>query len=204
MLQGALFTLAITLISVCAVAQPGSISGIVTDGKSGETIVGANVVIDGTTVGAATDIEGNFQIDNVKPGVYNLNVSFVTYKTHVIPDVVVESGRKTALRVTLVEDATELKEVVVTASREINTDYALLGAIRESKLVVSGISAEQIGKSQDRDAAQVVRRVPGVTIQDNRFVVVRGLASRYSNVILNGVIAPSTEADSRAFSFDII
>ncbi|HLT74294.1 MAG TPA: carboxypeptidase-like regulatory domain-containing protein, partial [Ohtaekwangia sp.] len=143
MLQGALFTLAITLISVCAVAQPGSISGIVTDGKSGETIVGANVVIDGTTVGAATDIEGNFQIDNVKPGVYNLNVSFVTYKTHVIPDVVVESGRKTALRVTLVEDATELKEVVVTASREINTDYALLGAIRESKLVVSGISAEQ-------------------------------------------------------------
>jgi len=204
MLQGALFTLAITLISVCAVAQPGSISGIVTDGKSGETIVGANVVIDGTTVGAATDIEGNFQIDNVKPGVYNLNVSFVTYKTHVIPDVVVESGRKTALRVTLVEDATELKEVVVTAWREINTDYALLGAIRESKLVVSGISAEQIGKSQDRDAAQVVRRVPGVTIQDNRFVVVRGLASRYSNVILNGVIAPSTEADSRAFSFDII
>ncbi len=204
MLQRAIFTLTIALISLNALAQPGSISGKVTDGKSGETIIGANVVIDGTAVGAATDIEGNFQIDNVKPGVYNLNVSFVTYKTHVIPDVVVEAGRKTALKVALVEDATELKEVVVTASREINTDYALLGAIRESKLVVSGISAEQIRKSQDRDAAQVVRRVPGVTIQDNRFVVVRGLASRYSNVILNGVVAPSTEADSRAFSFDII
>ncbi len=196
--------MAFTLVSLATWAQLGSISGTVTDGKSGETIIGANVVIDGTTVGAATDIEGNFLIENVKPGVYNLNVSFITYKTHLIPDVVVEAGKKTTLKVALVEDATELQEVVVTAAREINTDYALLGAIKESKLVVSGISAEQIGKSQDRDAAQVVRRVPGVTIQDNRFVVVRGLSSRYSNIILNGVIAPSTEADSRAFSFDII
>src|SRR5437868_2135935 len=58
--------------------------------------------------------------------------------------------------------------------------------------------------SQDRDAAQVIRRVPGVTIVGNRFINVRGLSERYSTVMLNGTIAPSTEVDSKAFSFDLI
>lgn len=185
-------------------AQNGTISGTVTDSKSGETVVGANVVIQGTTVGSPTDIDGKFTIQNVKPGTYNLSVTFVTYKAHTIPDVVVEGGKITTIQVQMQEDVSELQEVVITGTREINNDLSLIQAIKESKLVVSGISAEQISRSQDRDAAQVVRRVPGVTLQDNRFVVVRGLSSRYSNVMLNGVLAPSLEADSRAFSFDII
>lgn len=185
-------------------AQNGTISGTVVDAKSNETIVGANVVIEGTAVGSATDPDGKFDILNVKPGVYNIVVSFVTYKTQVVPDVVVESGKKTTLTISLVEDIAELAEVVVQASREISSDVSLLNAIKESKLVVTGITAEQISRSQDRDAAQVVRRVPGVTLVDNRFVVVRGLSSRYSSIILNGVLAPSTETDTRAFSFDII
>ena len=69
------------------------------------------------------------------------------------------------------EDATELKEVVVTGTREINNDLTLINAIKESKLVVSGISAEQIVRLPDKDAAQVMQRVSGVTISDNRFVL---------------------------------
>lgn len=194
----------LVLLVAFAFAQNGTISGTVTDAKSGETVVGANVVIQGTTVGSPTDIDGKFTIQNVKPGTYNLSVTFVTYKAHTIPDVVVEGGKITTIQVQMQEDVSELQEVVITGTREINNDLSLIQAIKESKLVVSGISAEQISRSQDRDAAQVVRRVPGVTLQDNRFVVVRGLASRYSNVMLNGVLAPSMEADSRAFSFDII
>lgn len=192
------------LVSAYTYGQNGTISGIVTDATTGETVIGANVVIQGTTVGASTDVEGKFSIPNVKPGTYNLQVTFVTYKAHLIPNVLVESGKITNIQVQMQEDVSELEEVVVTGTREINNDFALLKAIKESKLVVSGISAEQISRSQDRDAAQVVRRVPGITLQDNRFVVVRGLSSRYSNVMLNGVLAPSTEADSRAFSFDIV
>jgi outer membrane receptor protein involved in Fe transport len=200
------FLLLLTLLSssVLASAQTGSIAGVITDSKTGETIIGANVFIQGTQVGSPTDLDGKFTINNVKPGAYNLVVSFITYKTHIIPDVVVEANKKTTVTVALLEDSQELQEVVVSGTRQVDTDLSLVGAIRESKLVVSGISAEQISKSQDRDAAQVVRRVPGVTLQDNRFVIVRGLSSRYSNTILNGVLAPSTEADSRAFSFDII
>jgi outer membrane receptor for ferrienterochelin and colicin len=196
--------LVFSILSSVAVAQTGSITGAIKDAATGEAIIGANVVIQGTTVGAATDVEGNFTIPKVKPGTYTLVVSYVTYKNHLVPDLVVEASKISEVVVLMTEDSKELEAVVVTGMRDINTDVSMISAIRENKLVVSGISAEQISLSQDRDAAQVVRRIPGITLQDNRFVVVRGLSSRYSAVILNGVLAPSTEADSRAFSFDII
>ena len=194
----------LVLISTLTYAQNGSIEGTVTDVKSQETIVGANAVIQGTTVGAATDIDGNFVIPNVRPGVYTIVVSFVTYKTHTITDVVVESGKKTTLTVPLAEDVAELEEIIVTAKKEIATDLNLLQSIKEAKLVVSGISSEQITKLPDRDVAQIAQRVPGITIVDNRFVIVRGLPQRYNQVMINGAIAPSTEIDTRSFSFDLI
>lgn len=197
-------SLALLSLATFVLAQNGSISGNVSDAKSTETIVGANVVIEGTTVGAATDLDGNFMISNVKPGTYTLIVSFVTYKTQTITEVMVESGKRTNLEISLSEDVAELEEVVVTAKKEIATDVNLLSAIRESKLVVSGISSEQITKLPDRDAAQIAQRVPGITIADNRFIVVRGVPQRYNQVMINGAIGPSTETDSRSFSFDLI
>jgi outer membrane receptor protein involved in Fe transport len=185
-------------------AQNGTIGGKVIDAKSQETIIGANVVIEGTTVGAATNIDGNFLISNVKPGIYTIVVSSVTYKTHIIKDVVVEAGNNTKIEVTLAEDVAELDAVLVTARKEISTDLNLLKSIKESKLVVSGISAEQISKLPDSDAAQIAQRVPGITIVDNRFVMVRGVPERYNQVMINDAIAPSTEVDRRSFSFDLI
>jgi len=191
-------------LSSLAWAQNGSIEGNVTDAKSQETIIGANVVIEGTTVGAATDLDGNFLIINVKPGTYSLVISSVTYKTHIVKDVVVESGKKTTINATLAEDVAELEAVVVSATRSVNTDLALLSSIKESKLVVSGISQEQIARVPDRDAAQIMQRVPGISIVDNRFVMIRGVSERYNQVMINKVIGPSTEVDKRSFSFDLI
>src|SRR5688572_4432959 len=87
------------VLAIGSFAQNGSISGTVTDLKTGETVVGANVVIQGTTVGAPTDIDGKFSIPNVKPGTYNLSVTFITYKAHLIPDVVVEGGKISEIQV---------------------------------------------------------------------------------------------------------
>lgn len=204
MLQRTLLTISLIIFTIAALAQNGTIGGVVKDAKSGETIIGANVYIQGTQVGAATDIEGKFSIPNVKPGTYNLVVSFITYKQHVVPDVVIESGKISEIEVAMQEDATELTEVVISATREINNDMSLIDAIKESKLVVSGISAEQIVRLPDRDAAQVMQRVSGVTISDNRFVLVRGVPERYNQVMINNVIGPSTEIDRRSFSFDLI
>ena len=97
-----------------------------------------------------------------------------------------------------------MTEVVVSGSRVTNTDYAVITEIRKNDLVAVGISSQQITMSQDRDAAQVLKRLPGVTIVNNRFVNVRGLSERYSTVMLNGIIAPSSEVDSKAFAFDMI
>lgn len=193
-----------TTVAMMSFAQNGTIEGRVLDLKTKEGVIGANAVIEGTTVGAATDLDGKFTILNVKPGTYSLVVSSITYKSQTVTEVVVESGKKTTLEISLVEDVAELEEVIVTAKKEIATDLNLLNSIRESKLVVSGISSEQITKLPDRDVAQIAQRVPGVTIVDNRFVIIRGVPERYNQVMINGAIAPSTEIDRRSFSFDMV
>jgi TonB-dependent receptor len=199
-----LLLIACLLTGVTVSAQNGSIKGSVVDFKTKEAIIGANVVIQGTSIGVAADVEGGYLIGNLKPGTYTLLISSITYKNQTVPDVIVESGKITSVDVTLVEDVAELQEVVVTATKEINNDVALMMGIRDSKLVVSGISSEQIAKLPDRDAAQIAQRVPGITIADNRFVLVRGVPQRYNQVMINGAIGPSTETDSRSFSFDLI
>ena len=116
----------------------------------------------------------------------------------------VEDGKRLTIDIKLSEDVSELNEVVVVGTRQYDNDFSLLQSIRESKLVVSGISAEMIIRTPDRDAAEVVKRVPGVTIMGGRFVVIRGLSERYNVSMLHGAYAPSMEADKRSFAFDII
>ncbi len=179
----------------------GSIAGKITDSKTGEAIIGANVIIQGTVIGAATNIDGDFLINNVKEGTYTLQISSVMYKTHSVPDVKVETARKITIDVPLSEDVAELQEVVVQGTRHTDTDFEMVRSIREAKVVMVGITSEQIGKSLDRDAAQVLRRVPGVTIRADQFVQIRGLSERYNTVMLHNVYAPSVETDIRSFSF---
>ncbi len=76
--------------------------------------------------------------------------------------------------------------------------------IKSIDLIANGITSDQIKRSQDSDAAEVIRRVPGITITDGRFIVVRGLSERYNSVLINGAMAPSFEANKRSFSFDAI
>src|SRR5690349_19124528 len=138
MLRRVLLSALFIVFVVHAMAQTGSISGRITDSKSGETIIGANVLIQDSGIGSPTNVEGKFSISNVKPGSYNLVISFITYKTHIIPDVVVEAGKISEVNVAMIEDAQELEEIVVQGTREISTDFAMISAIRDSKLVVSG------------------------------------------------------------------
>ncbi len=192
------------LTSVAYGQTPGIIKGQLSDLVTKEKLIGAAVLISGTSKGAATDVEGNFTIDKVAPGIYTLVISSVGYQATRVGNITVESDKITLINSSLWPDQQSLKEVVVRATRAANTEVAVISQIREAKQVVSGISAEQIIKSQDRDAAEVVRRIPGVTIVDNRFINIRGLNDRYNTVWLNDAVAPSSETDRKAFSFDII
>jgi len=104
----------------------------------------------------------------------------------------------------LEEQTQALEGVTIVERRTSGTEMAMISAIKTSNITVSGISRQQISKSQDKNASEVLRRVSGVTIVDDRFVVVRGLIERYNTVLLNNSVAPSVESDQRAFSFDII
>lgn len=193
-----------SLFSTAVLAQTGTVRGTIKDSKTKEALIGCTVRIDGTQLGATTDIEGGFSIVNVPAGTQKVVISYVSYQTKEIPNVRVESGNTTAIDTELDEEGKSLQEVVVRANRATNTEVAVITEIKQLKPIAVGISAQQIVKSQDRDAAAAIRRVPGVSIVDNRFVLIRGLAARYNSVLINDVITPSTEVDTRSFSFDLV
>jgi outer membrane receptor for ferrienterochelin and colicin len=184
--------------------QKGAIKGTIIDKKNKETIIGANVKIDNSSFGAVTDINGQFQIEGLVPGKYTVTTSYVSYKSVQLVDLEVFADRITLINIELEEDFGDLGEVTVMAARETNTDIAIIADIRRSFQVVSGLSAEQISLSLDRDAAQVIKRVPGITVTDNNFVQIRGLMSRYNPVMLHNAFAPSVEADVKSFNFNIL
>ncbi|MDX9747780.1 MAG: outer membrane beta-barrel protein [Paludibacter sp.] len=179
------------------------IKGTVMDRKYNEPLTGAAILVEGTSNGTTADIDGNFEI-KVAPGTYNLIVSYVSYKTQKLTAIKVVSGQPTILNINMEEAAMELESVQVVAQVKTDTDLSLLRSVRTSIQVVSGVSSQQISRTLDKDASEVVKRIPGVTIQDNRFIVVRGLNQRYNNVWLNNAATPSSETDVKAFSFDVI
>lgn len=195
--------LLIVILPVMLIGQ-GSIQGTILDKKSHESIVGASVYIQGTTTGASTDIDGKYLIKGVKPGTYNIIVSFISYKIDTLKGVKVQKEKSTILNHELTETTTQLTEVSVTARKKTDTEISVINTLKTSNLIIVGVSSQQISKSQDKDASEVIRRLPGVTIIGGRFVVVRGLIERYNSVWLNNTTTPSSETDQRAFSFDVI
>lgn len=178
------------------------ITGKIVDKKKGDAVVGAIVTAVGTGYGTVSDITGKYRLELV-PGTYTIECRLITYATVQFANVTL-GKQDLEINIVLEEDAQEGKTLVIQDVRKTNNESAVLMEMKEAKSVVSGMSSAQIAKSQDRDASQVARRIPGVTIVDNRFVMVRGLSSRYNSTMINGIIAPSLESDIRAFSFDII
>jgi TonB-dependent receptor len=185
-------------------SDKGSIKGNIKDKITKENIFGASVIIQGTTQGASTDFDGNFIIANVKPGTYSLVISYISYKQLIIEGIKVTKDKETIVTIDIEPVSTQLNEVSVVATRKTDTDMSLISSIKESNLVVNGISSEVIQRSQDKDASEVIKRIPGITVIDGRFVMVRGLSERYNSTLLNNATAPSSESDVKAFSFDVI
>ncbi len=181
----------------------GNIHGKISDKVTQEPLTGATVQILNSAKGAVADLDGNFQLADVKNGTYSLSIRYIGYKDIVLNNIKV-SNEPLTLELGMEPDAQALGEVAVVAQLKKNTDIAMMADQRRSLVVQSGVSAQQISKTQDKDASEVIRRVPGVSIIDEKFVMVRGLSQRYNNVWINGGAVPSSEADSRAFSFDII
>jgi hypothetical protein len=197
--------ISLLLLSYCLTAQKTvSLSGIIIEESTKETIIGANITIVGTSLGATTDYDGLFIVRNIPVGTYDVEITSIGLETTIIQGVTFNEGENKLLNVIMKESTLLLNEVTITEYRKTNTEAAVLLEVKNAKAVVSAISSQQILKSQDNNAAQVMQRIPGVTIIENRFVMIRGLSERYNNVMINNVVAPSTEVNRRTFSFDLI
>lgn len=182
----------------------GTIYGTVVDAETGETLVGVNVVIEGTMTGKSTDIDGKFSLESIEPGIYTLVASYVSYTKQRITSVEVKAGAAIKIDFTLKPEFKTLDEVTVSAEANRGTEASLLRLQFKAPAIMDGISIEQIKRTPDANSSDALRRITGVTITGGKFINVRGTPERYSGAMLNGSQAPSTEPDKRSFSFDLV
>jgi len=137
----------------------------------------------------------------LEEGAYQIKGTYVGYKDFVKELIL---NKDTEFDVIFEEDSKQLNEVVVRSLPQKVTEVSVIRTIRNSNVISDGLSTEFIKKTPDRNLGDALKRVSGVTIQNDKFVLVRGLADRYNSALLNKTPLPSTEPDRRAFSFDII
>jgi hypothetical protein len=184
-------------------AQEGIIRGTIIDDKTAEEMIGVSVLIEGTLIGAATDLDGKFEI-KVAPGTYSVRVSYISYASTLIKDVEVKAGEVKVLgTIRLKEDAELINEVVVTATAIKNTETSLMTLKRKSANMLDGISADGFKKIGDSDAATAMTRVTGVSVEGGKYIYVRGLGDRYTKTTLNGMDIPGLDPDRNTVQMDI-
>lgn len=188
-----------------AIDENSIITGTVIEESTGKPLPGVLVVIIGTKFSTQTDAEGKFYFRKMPAGQYILEFSLFSFSTKVVDEVVVVDKEATVLNVSLTEMNGVLDEVVVktTVKAKAESVQSLLTMQKNSVRVSDGISAESIKRTPDKTTSDVLKRISGTSIQDNKFVIIRGLNDRYNTTYLNGSPLPSTEPDKKAFSFDI-
>jgi TonB-dependent receptor len=196
---------------LCVVCVPltyaagGRIVGKVTDAKSGEALIGANVVLQGTAIGTSTNVDGDYVIPIVPPGSYTVAVSYLGYKKAATP-VVVGSDSTLHLNVRLQLDVVQFGEVTVTAQLE--GQVQAINQQLTSNTIMNVVSGDRIKELPDQNAAESIARLPGISIQrdagEGQKVVVRGLSPKFNSITVNGERIPSTDATDRSVDLSMI
>lgn len=197
-----LATTSLLFVVLNGMSQTSSLSGQVLD-VTGEPITGAKVVSADRKSGVITEIDGNYEL-KLPEGEYKIYCSYLGYLTDSLIFTVKSGESYKKDFVLLPENDIEIEGVDIVATRRTNTEISVIKDVKEAKQVVNAVSSEMIEKTQDSDAAEVVKRVPGVTIVGANFIMIRGLSERYNNVMLHDVFAPSMETDVKSFAFDAI
>lgn len=192
------------LLSFQAFAQNGTIRGQVIEDDTGEPLIGATVLIEGTTNGTATDLDGKFSL-SVAAGTYTLQISFVSFETQKITGVEVKANEVTVINNVRLGSGggMDLEEIVVEAKTMKNSESALLTMQKKASVVLDGISSEQFSRIGDSDAASAVKRVTGVSVEGGKYVYVRGLGDRYSKTSVNGADIPGLDPNRNTVQMDL-
>ncbi len=181
----------------------GTLKGRIIDYKSGEALIGANIVIAGTSLGAATDLDGRYYIYNIPPGTYDLTVSYVGYETQTIRRHEIQVKENHYLNVALIPSVMNLSEIVVEADASRYSDAYLISEQKKSANLQDGVSSAQISRSGDSNAADAVKRITGVSVLEGNNVYVRGLGDRYVSTQMNGAPLPSPEPEKKSIPLNL-
>lgn len=181
----------------------GRIVGRVIDATSGDPIPGVQVVIVAAAIGGRTDLTGRCTLLNVPAGTHTVTARSIGYGEKSVMGVVVTGGVALALDISLTAAAVQVTGIEVTAEVERGSVGRALEEQRAASNIVSSMSQEQIQRSPDSDAGQAVQRVSGVTVQDGRYVFVRGLGERYTTTSLNNTRIPSPEPERKVVPLDL-
>lgn len=193
-------------ISAQLSAQSVPFAGKVFNTKN-EPLVGANIVIEGAnSTNLTTDVEGKFYTKLEAGKKYSIKITNAGYEAKQIVDLEIKADRENSLEIVLKESAKSNLQTVtlVSSSRRQENTNALLSFQRNNISLSSGIAADFIRRTPDKNTGEVLKRVSGTSIQDNKFVVVRGLSERYNVAQINNAQLLSSEPDKKAFSFDLI
>ncbi|MFT3909071.1 MAG: carboxypeptidase regulatory-like domain-containing protein [Ferruginibacter sp.] len=199
-----LITLIISLFSfsLTALAQTGQVEGKLRD-ASGIKLSGVTVEVEGIK-SVTTNAEGNFVLTLPAGKKYSIKLSSVGYQQKIVDDVEVLPNQTNTIDVVLERSSKTQEGVVVRSSARKETAAALIAYQKNTAVVAQVVSAEVIKRSPDKNTGEVLKRVPGTSIQEGKYLIVRGLADRYNQAMINGVLLSSTEPDRKTFSFDII
>ena len=189
--------------STFAQTGTGRVTGTVIDEKTGDPMIGANVRIEGQSLGAMVDLNGKYLIANVPEGTYNIVITMLGYSRTTIKNVQVSAESAATISVKLREEVLEVEGITVEAQALDNTEAALLKQRQKSLSISDAISAEDISRGGTSDAASAMSRVTGASVVDGKYVYIRGLGQRYSTAQLNGAQLPSADPNGQAVQMDI-
>lgn len=176
-----------TTLTLASWSQTGIIQGKIADATSNEPIPFANVIIQGTTTGASSDLDGNYQIKGITPGLYNVQVSFLGYKSQTEYEVQVFNNKPAQVDFKLEEDTKTLEAVVVTANP--------FDKKEESPVSLRTIGVNEIERNPggNRDISKALQSLPGVasSVAFRNDIIIRGGAPNENRFYLDGVEVPN-------------
>ncbi len=179
----------------------GHLDGVITDLSTGAPLIGANVILEGTSLGSATDQNGKYSILRVPSGSHTLAVSYIGYQ-NVKLEIDVPGGETTTYDVSLAFHYVEGEVVTITAQAS-----GQMQAINEqlsARTIKNIVAAERIRELPDENAATALSRLPGVSLQEGDKVVVRGIQAKLNTVLINGIQLPATTTTDRSTNLGFI
>jgi TonB dependent receptor/CarboxypepD_reg-like domain/TonB-dependent Receptor Plug Domain len=190
------------ILPLISSAQSVNVRGRIINTKN-EPVPGASIVIQETKKLVSANVDGEFTFSLEKGKRYSVLVSSTGYQSKSVEDIDPATLVDEQLVIVLEPKVTTGESIVIRSTRRQESTVALLTFQRTSSSMSSGLAADFIRRTPDKNTGEVLKRVSGASIQDNRFVVVRGLSDRYNAAMLNTAQLPSSEPDRKAFSFDM-